>query len=87
MSTKQTVLNYLGYGPQTSYALGVYANRPQPSVRRIIGSLRAEGHNIVTEGTGLDQSYRLVKASAPVAQADGDQSDAFDTDIDAGDSN
>lgn len=90
--TKQTILKALQQGPQTSYALGVATNQPQPSVRRVIGTLRKDGYEIATEGTGMNALYSLattvVAHPSPraVSQADG-FADAYDTDIDAGDTN
>jgi hypothetical protein len=62
MSTKQIILEQLSLGPQTSYALGVATNRPQPSVRRSVASLRKDGYDIASDGTGLEATYRLVNA-------------------------
>lgn len=97
MTTKQTILNELRRGPQTSYGLSNATDRPQPSVRRSIGMLRAAGWGIESTGTGLDAMYRLtgetplseyLARTLAVPQADGDDgtTTAFDTDIDAGDS-
>lgn len=86
-ATKE-IIRQLSYGPRTSYALSVASGLTQPSVRATIGRLRATGLVIETIGTGLDAQYVLqgpFTAAAPVAQGDGDQGDAFDTDIDAGD--
>lgn len=100
MTTKQTIIAELKNGPQTSYRLGIVTNRPQPSVRRTIGELRSRGWGIDSTGTGLDAMYRLTSRT-PLSefqdrvssQADGDHgegedasTDAFDTNIDAGDS-
>jgi len=85
MTTKQTIIQQLSLGPQTSYALGVATNKPQPSVRRSIASLRKDGYDIYSTGSGLNAEYRLVNARPQaVSQADG-HADAYDTDIDAGD--
>ncbi len=82
-ATKE-IIRQLSYGPRTSYALSVASGLTQPSVRATIGRLRKGGLAIETLGTGLDAQYRL--------QGSGDQSkeveplDAYDTDIDTGDS-
>lgn len=81
--TKQLILAALRNGPQTSYALGVTTDKPQPSVRRTIGSLREDGYDIRTSGTGLNATYTLVEYSASTTTQE--DIDAFDTDIDAGD--
>lgn len=86
------IIRQLSYGPRTSYALSVASGLTQPSVRATIGRLRAKGLAIDTVGAGLDAQYWL-RGVAPidnyraVSQGDGDRGEAFDTDIDAGDSN
>jgi hypothetical protein len=42
---------------RTSADLSILTGVPAPSVRRAIGELRAEGHNILTNSSG----YRLLK--------------------------
>lgn len=80
-ATKE-ILRQLNQGPRTSYALSVATGLNQPSIRASIGRLRKTGLTIETIGSGIDAQYQLVTA---VAQGDGDQGDAFDTNIDAGD--
>ena len=67
MSTKQTILQLLSLGPQTSYALGVATNRPQPSVRRSVATLRLDGYDIITRGHGVTAEYVLENTAGQVS--------------------
>lgn len=55
------ILTVLKSGPITAYALALYLNAPQASVRRTIRTLRRHGHliNDARDNNGL---YRLVQA-------------------------
>lgn len=59
MSTKQTILQQLALGPQTSAALGTATNRPQATVHRNIATLRRDGYDIITRGSGVTAEYVL----------------------------
>ena len=47
---QQTVLDTLGTGPATAAGLAARVGAPVPSIRRTIGTLRAQGYDITTEG-------------------------------------
>lgn len=43
---KRAILNAIERAPQTAYGLSQLTGAPQPSVRRLVQSLRNEGHDI-----------------------------------------
>lgn len=83
---QRKILQLLSVGGHNTTSLAREIGAPEPSIRRSIQTLRANGWNIsfADDKTGV---YALNSTPAAASsQADG-HADAFDTDIDAGDTN
>jgi hypothetical protein len=53
------ILNALRKGDESASNLATIFDCPQPSIRRSIAKLRADGHNITFSGYGSNELYRL----------------------------
>ena len=61
---KAFIIRQLADGPMTAYRLAQMLDCPEPSVRRTLHQLRADGYNITFSPVGLGE-YRLGETYNP----------------------
>jgi len=57
---KAKILKQLAKGAESASNLALILDVPQPSIRRAIAQLRADGHDITFSGYGSNELYRLT---------------------------
>lgn len=79
---KRAILNAIERGPQNAATLATLSGAPQASVRRLVQSLRNEGHDI---SYAFVEEGGLYRYTAPL-NSDGDEmgTDNFGDDTDLG---